>query len=158
AESRQIVFAKSDFRDERRGSVSSTHRSAVSNVVFETGSDTAGISDIRTFVAANHGHAHCLRKIWVFTVGFIDSRPQRLPADVEYRREVPRNISSACLCRSNLCSAQRKQRIPGGRHRQRLREERASLYVVRSVNRIDAVQYRNVKPRFFGGCLNLTDN
>ena len=141
---RQEVLVQRADGDDRRSSIVAARRHAVADVVLQRRGDLRRRGWIGALITAHRCRRHHAGQVWILPERFVQPRPERLPPDIEHRREGPRNARRS---RFGCCDATRLEhqpRIPGRRHSERLRKQRRARDVVRAVNGIDAVQHRDL--------------
>ena len=82
-----------------------------------------------------------------------DARPERLPGDVEHRREIPGDATRSGFVRGNLVGSPYEHGIPRGRHREIVRKDGSATHVVVAVHGVDAVDHGDGHPPSCGKAL-----
>ena len=151
-EGRKKYLTQLPLRDVRRGSVFSTPRRAVAQIMFERGSHF----HLAFLKATNHRFSHVPHKFRVFSEGLPKPRPPGIATHVQHGSEVPRNAASHDLFGCALRHDPNQRGVPGGGEGELLWAKCGSKGVRGSVNRIDAVERRDALG-FHAGRLNFSN-
>ena len=105
--------------------VAPTERAPVAGEVLRTGNDVVRCAQLTALEAAHLGDGHRRAEVRVFSRALDDPTPTWIARDVDHRRERPVDADGTRLTGGDRLATLDRLGIPGGRHRNRHRKNRA---------------------------------